>query len=32
VRLYRLTTGEFQVNSPPLVAGQDDYVFIWNGC
>jgi hypothetical protein len=26
VSLYRLTTGQFQINAP------DDYVFTWNGC
>jgi len=31
IRLYRLTTGELQVNVGPDFEGKE-YVFIWNGC
>lgn len=35
VRLYRLTSGEFQVNAPAVLGGdllRDGYVFIWESC
>ncbi len=31
-RLYRLTTGELQLNAPPNWLGSGEYVFIWDGC
>ena len=32
VRLYRLTSGELQINAPPGTSDQLEYVFIWDGC
>jgi hypothetical protein len=31
-RLYRLTTGELQLNAPPNWMNSGEYVFIWDGC
>jgi len=31
-RLYRLTTGELQLNAPPNWLNTGEYVFIWDGC
>src|SRR5262249_28596160 len=31
VRLYRLSSGELQINATSF-EGKDDYVYIWNGC
>ncbi len=31
-RLYRLTTGELQLNAPPNWRNSGEYVFIWDGC
>jgi hypothetical protein len=31
-RLYRLTTGELQLNAPPNWLSSGEYVFIWTGC
>jgi len=31
-RLYRLTTGELQLNAPANWRNSGEYVFIWNGC
>jgi hypothetical protein len=31
-RLYRLTTGELQLNAPPNWLSSGEYVFIWDGC
>jgi hypothetical protein len=33
IRLYRLSSGEFQINAPDLSGEADkEYTFIWNGC
>ena len=32
IRLYRLTSGELQLNSPGIYPSDPEYVFIWNGC
>jgi len=32
VRLYRLTSGELQINATSYDPGKDDYVFVWKGC
>jgi hypothetical protein len=32
IRLYRLTSGELQVNAPPNYSTEPEYVFIWQGC
>src|SRR5262249_29686783 len=32
VRLYRLTSGELQINATSYESGKNDYVFIWPGC
>jgi hypothetical protein len=31
-RLYRLTSGELQVNGPGIYSTDPEYVFIWSGC
>lgn len=32
IRLYRLTSGELQINSPGIYTSDPEYVFIWDGC
>lgn len=32
IRLYRLSSGELQINAPAEKPGQGDYVYIWTGC
>jgi hypothetical protein len=32
IRLYRLTSGELQLNSPAIYPTDPEYVFIWGGC
>lgn len=32
IRLYRLTTGQLQVNAPPNYSTEPEYVFVWSGC
>lgn len=32
IRLYRLTSGELQVNAPGIYVADPEYVFRWNGC
>lgn len=32
IRLYRLTSGELQLNSPGIYPTDPEYVFIWGGC
>lgn len=32
ISLYRLTSGELQVNAAPNFYGDPEYVFIWGGC
>jgi len=32
IRLYRLTSGELQINAPPISADAGEYVYRWDGC
>lgn len=32
IRLYRLTSGELQINAPGIYPTDPEYVYIWNGC
>ncbi len=32
IRLYRLTSGELQINAPASSPEQGEYVYIWGGC
>lgn len=31
-RLYKLSSGELQLNAPPIYSTDPEYVYIWNGC